>query len=103
MEADGVATCHNPINSSKENKNSWLSSDLSEKPRLKGGAAIHTTVEGANRVDIPATMDITVSALQNLPGQPRTHLDLGQLSSLVVRIQLHHPQIFRVSKPSWTR
>ena len=103
MEADGVATCHNPINSSKENKNSWLSSDLSEKPRLKGGAAIHTPVEGANLVDIPPIMDIIESALQNLPGQPRTHLDLGQLSSLVVGRQLHHPQIFRVSKPSWTR
>ena len=64
---------------------------LAKKPRLKGGVAIHTTVEGANRVDIPATMDITVSALQNLPGQPRTHLDLGQLSSLVVRLGLHHP------------
>ena len=73
---------------------------LAKKPRLKGGVTIHTTVEGANRVDIPATMDITVSALQNLPGQPRTHLDLGQLSSLIVGLQLHHPEIFRVGKPA---
>ena len=76
---------------------------LQQKPRLKGGVTIHTTVEGANLSDIAAMMDIIVSAPQNLPGQPRAHLDLGQLSSLIVGLQLHHPEIFRVGKPAWAR
>ena len=67
-------------------------------PERRGN--VYTTVEGANLSDIAAMMDIIVSAPQNLPGQPRAHLDLGQLSSLIVGLQLHHPEIFRVGKPA---
>ena len=80
-----------PLADLKKIKTAVYRAILTKKPRLSGGVTIYTTVEGANRVDIPATMDVTVSALQNSPGQSRTNLVLGQLSSLIVRLGLHHP------------
>ena len=56
-----------PLAHLKKIKTAGCRAILAKKPRLKGGAAIHTPVEGANLVDIPPIMDIIESALQNLP------------------------------------